>query len=419
MHASTRTARSRFGFLPCLAALALASTGAIAQARDEALFAAATAEQPALVQTLQRLVEIETGTGHAEGLAALADLLEAELKALGAQVQREKAAGPVAGENVIARLPGRPGGPRVLLLAHMDTVYPKGTLAKSPFRVEGARAYGPGIADAKGGIAVVLHALRLLKARGGAALGEIVVLFNPDEERGSFGSRERIQALAAEADHVLSFEPTTAGREGLTLGTSGIAYVTATVKGRAAHAGAAPELGVNALVEAADLVLRTQDLDDRARGLRFNWTVAKAGTVSNIVPDEAVVNADVRYFRNEDLEPLMQRLQAAAQRTRVPGAEVTVRVERGRPAFDAGPQGRALAQRAIAIYAEVGGALALVERTGGGTDAAYAALSGKPVLESLGLPGAGYHSTQAEYVDLSAVPRRLYLAARLIAELAR
>lgn len=412
MHA---TSRLRAAALLC----ALACGTAAAQTRDEALFAAATAEQPALVQTLQRLVEIETGTGHAEGLAALADLLEAELKALGAQVQREKAAGPVAGENVIARLPGRPGIPRLLLLAHMDTVYPKGTLAKSPFRVEGARAYGPGIADAKGGIAVVLHALRLLKARGGAALGEIVVLFNPDEERGSFGSRERIQALAAEADHVLSFEPTTAGREGLTLGTSGIAYVTATVKGRAAHAGAAPELGVNALVEAADLVLRTQDLDDRARGLRFNWTVAKAGTVSNIVPDEAVLNADVRYFRNEDLEPLMQRLQTAAQRTRLPGAEVTVRMERGRPAFDAGPQGRALAQRAVAIYAEVGGALALVERTGGGTDAAYAALSGKPVLESLGLPGAGYHSTQAEYVDLSAVPRRLYLAARLIAELAR
>lgn len=419
MHASHRTALARLG-LPCFATIAIASAGA--HARDEALFAAATAEQPALVQTLQRLVEIETGTGHAEGLAALADLLEAELKALGAQVQREKAAGPVAGENLIARLPGRrggPGGKRVLLLAHMDTVYAKGTLAKSPFHVDGARAYGPGVADAKGGIAVVLHALRLLKSHGGEGLGEIVVLFNPDEERGSFGSRERIQALAAEADFVLSFEPTTAGREGLTLGTSGIAYVTATVKGRAAHAGAAPELGVNALVEAADLVLRTQDLDDRARGLRFNWTVAKAGTVSNIVPDEAVVNADVRYFRNEDLEPLMQRLQAAAQRTRLPGAEVSVRMERGRPAFDAGPQGRALAQRAVAIYGEVGGTLALVERTGGGTDAAYAALSGKPVLESLGLPGANYHSNQAEYVDLSAVPRRLYLAARLIAELAR
>lgn len=414
MHATRR--------LPTAAALlcALACATAAAQVRDEALFAAATAEQPALVQTLQRLVEIETGTGHAEGLQALADLLEAELKALGAQVQREKAAGPVAGENLIARLPGRAGARRVLLLAHMDTVYPKGTLAKSPFRVDGARAYGPGVADAKGGIAVVLHALRLLKARGGGSgLGEIVVLFNPDEERGSFGSRERIQALAAEADFVLSFEPTTAGREGLTLGTSGIAYVTATVKGRSAHAGAAPELGVNALVEAADLVLRTQELDDRARGVRFNWTVAKAGTVSNIVPDEAVLNADVRYFRNEDLEPLMQRLQAAAQRTRLPGAEVTLRMERGRPAFDAGPQGRALAQRAQAIYAEVGGTLALVDRTGGGTDAAYAALGGKPVLESLGLPGAGYHSTQAEYVDLSAVPRRLYLAARLIAELAR
>lgn len=404
--------------LPALVfATALLAAGPAA-ARDEALLAAATAEQPALVRTLERLVAIETGTGHAEGLAALADLLEGELRATGATVVREKAAGPVAGENVIGRLKGR-GTRRVLLMAHMDTVYPRGTLAKSPFRIEGARAYGPGVADAKGGIAVVLHTLRLLKARGDEGFGEIVVLFNPDEERGSFGSRERIQQLAAEADAVLSFEPTTAGRETLVLGTSGIAYVTATVKGRAAHAGAAPEIGVNALVEAADLVLRTQDLDDRAAGLRFNWTVARAGTVSNIVPDEAVLNADLRYARNEDLEPLLQRLQAAAQRTRLPGADVQLRVERGRPAFDAGPHGRALAQRAVAVYAEVGGALGLMERTGGGTDAAYAALAGKPVLEGLGLPGAGYHSTMAEYVDLSAVPRRLYLAARLAAELSR
>lgn len=389
-----------------------------AAARDDALYAAAAAEQPALVKTLERLVSIETGTGHAEGLAAMADLLEAELKAVGATVTRHKAAGPVVGDNVVGRLAGR-GGKRLLLMAHMDTVYVKGTLAKAPFRVEGERAYGPGIADAKGGIAVILHTLRLLKARAMNDFGEIVVLFNTDEERGSFGSRDLITALAREADFVLSFEPTGAGREGLTLGTSGIAYVTAVVKGRAAHAGAAPELGVNALVEAADLVLRTQDIDDKARGLRFNWTVLKAGNVSNIIPDEATVSADLRYARNEDVEAALKKLEAAAQKKRLPDAEVQIRVERGRPAFDAGPGGRLLVDKAVAIYKEAGATLGVVERTGGGTDAAYAALSGKPVIESLGLPGFGYHSNQAEYVDLAAVPRRLYLALRMIGELGR
>lgn len=392
--------------------------GGPAAARDDALFTAAAAEQPALLKTLERLVNIETGTGHAEGLAAMADLLEAELKAVGATVARHKAVGPVVGDNLVGRIAGR-GGKRLLLMAHMDTVYAKGTLAKAPFRVEGERAYGPGIADAKGGIAVILHALRLLKARAMNDFGEIVVLFNTDEERGSFGSRDLITALAREADFVLSFEPTSAGKEGLTLGTSGIAYVTAVVKGRAAHAGAAPELGVNALVEAADLVLRTQDLDDKARGLRFNWTVLKAGGVSNIVPDEATVSADLRYARNEDMEAALKKLEAAAQKKRLPDAEVQIRVERGRPAFDAGPGGRLLVDKAVAIYKEAGATLGVVERTGGGTDAAYAGLAGRPVIESLGLPGFGYHSNQAEYVDLAAVPRRLYLALRMIGELGR
>jgi glutamate carboxypeptidase len=156
-------------------------------------------------------------------------------------------------------------------------------------------------------------------------------------------------------------------------------------------------------------VLRTQDIDDKSRGLRFNWTVAKAGGVSNIIPDEARIDADLRYARNEDVDAAMKKLEAAAAKKRLPEAEVKISVERGRPAFDAGPGGRALVDKAVSIYKEVGATLDIVERTGGGTDAAYAALGGKPVIESLGLPGFGYHSNQAEYVDLAAVPRRLYL----------
>ncbi|MFY9511114.1 MAG: glutamate carboxypeptidase [Rubrivivax sp.] len=400
-----------------LVAAAFALPG-FAQTRDDKLFAAAQAEQAALLKTLERLVNIETGTGHAEGLAAMADLLEAELKAAGASVTRHKAAGPVVGDNIVGRIEGR-GGKRLLLMAHMDTVYVKGTLAKAPFRIEGDKAFGPGIADDKGGVAVILHALKMLQASGQRSFGSITVVFNTDEERGSMGSRDLITALAKEADAVLSFEPTGAGQESLTLGTSGIAYVSAVIKGKASHAGAAPELGVNALTEAADLVLRTQDIDDKARGLRFNWTVAKSGGVSNIIPDEATLNADMRYARNEDMEAALKKLEAAAQKKRLAAAEVQIRLERGRPAFDAGVGGKALVDKAVAMYAEVGGKLNVIERTGGGTDAAYAALSGKPVIESLGLPGFGYHSNQAEYVDISAIPRRLYLALRMIGDLGK
>ena len=395
-----------------------AAPAALAQRRDNALFDAATAEQPAVMKTLERLVNIETGTGDAEGLAASARYLEDELKALGFSVARHKAAGAAVGDNLVGRLKGR-GGKKLLLLAHMDTVYLKGILASAPYRVEGNKAYGPGIADDKGGIAVILHSLKLLTSYGFRDFDTITVLFNTDEEKGSFGSRDLIQAEAGQADCVLSFEPTGAGRESLTLGTSGIAYVRADITGRASHAGAAPEQGVNALVEAADLVLRTQDIDDKARGLRFNWTLAKAGAVSNIIPAAATLNADVRYARNEDFDAAMKTLEDKAQQKKLPEAEVRIVVTRGRPAFNAGEGGRRLVDKAVAFYKEAGGTLEIEERTGGGTDAAYAALSGKPVIESLGLPGFGYHSDKAEYVDTSAIPRRLYLTSRMIMDLAK
>lgn len=398
-----------------LAALALLPAWA---QRDESLLAAATAEQPAAVKTLERLVNIETGTGHAEGIAAMGQLLEAELKALGATVTRHKAAEPAIGDNIVGRIEGK-GGKRLMLMAHMDTVYPKGTLEKAPFRIDGNRAFGPGIADDKGGVAVILHTLKLLKARNFDQFGAITVLFNTDEERGSVGSRELIRTLARQHDAVLSFEPTVAMREMLLLGTSGTGGVEVKIKGKASHAGVAPELGVNALTEAADLILRTQHLDDRAAGVRFNWTIGRGGNVSNIIPDEAVISADIRYPNPQAFEAVLKKFEEAVAKKRLPDAQIEVNVRRGMPAFNAGAEGRKLVDKAQAIYREVGADLAVIERTGGGTDAAWAAQDGTPVIESLGLPGFNYHSNQAEYVMIDAIPRRLYLAARMVMDLSQ
>ena len=399
-----------------LLAGAFAAPAAFAQKRDNVLFEAATAEQPAVIKTLEKLVNIETGTGDAAGIAAAGNFLEGELKSLGFTVTRHKSAGLVVGDNIVGKLKGR-GGKNLLLISHMDTVYLKGILAKAPFRVEGNKAYGPGIADDKGGNAVILHTLKLLKDYGVRDYGSITVLFNTDEEKGSFGSRDLIQEEAKQADYILSFEPTSADAEKFSLGTSGIAYVQANIKGKASHAGAAPEQGINAVVEASDLVLRTMDLDDKAKGLRFNWTIMKGGAVNNIIPESATVNADVRYARNEDFEAAMKTLEERAQKKKVQGAEVAIVVTRGRPAFNAGEGGRKLIDKAMGFYREAGGTIDVEERTGGGTDAAYASLSGKPVIESLGLPGFGYHSDKAEYVMIDAIPRRLYMSARLIMDL--
>lgn len=390
--------------------LALAAASAWA-APDDSLLAAANAAQPAVLRTLQQLVEIETGAGDPEGLQAMATLLAERLAATGAEVTRHP------GGHVQATLRGSGRG-RVMLLAHADTVYPRGTLAKAPFRVDGVRAFGPGIADAKGGVALVLHALALLAERR-AGFAQVSVLINADEERGSTTSRDIIRRLAGEHDAVLSFEPTLSLRESFTRATSGVGGVQVQVAGRAAHAGAPASAGANALLELVDYMHRSADLDQPERGLRLTWTQAQAGAgANNVVPDTAWASADLRYAHEDDLAALEAALTQRAQRTRVPGTTVQVKLHRGRPAWVASAASLALMERAIALYREVGGDVAVVDRVGGGTDAAYAAQAGVPVLEGLGLPGFGYHSTQAEYVMADAIPRRLYLAVKLALEVA-
>ena len=171
------------------------------------------------------------------------------------------------------------------------------------------------------------------------------------------------------------------------------------------------------MTEAADLILRTQDLDDKARGLRFNWTMGKAGTVRNVIPDEATIDADLRFMRNEDMDSTLSKLKERAAQTRLPEAKVEISTTVGRPAFVAGDQGKRLIDKANAIYKTLGHEIVVVPLTGGGTDAGFAALSGKPVIEGMGLPGFGYHSNQAEYVMIDAIPRRLYLSAQMVIEL--
>jgi glutamate carboxypeptidase len=365
------------------------------------------------LKTLERIVKIETGTGDKVGMPQLSALLASELKNLGAMVKLHKAAGDVVGDNVVGQLKGT-GGKNLLLMAHMDTVYPRGTLAKTPWRIVGNKAYGPGIGDAKSGIAVILHSLQLLKSRGFVDYGTITVLFNTDEEQGSHGSKALIESLAAKSDAVFSYEPTLTGPEVMTLNTSGIGAINVTIKGLAAHAGANPELGVNALAEASDFVLRTLDLDEGPGGLRFTWTRLNAGSVNNIVPDNATLYADVRYPTKADFDKLVVTLNERAVTKRVAKAEISIDVNPGRPPFNANAGGRALIQNAVDIYQSLGHQITVIPVTGGGTDAGYVTASGKPTIEALGLPGYGYHANVGEWVLIDAIPRRLYLSAQMI-----
>ena len=392
-------------------------------APDAAVLAAARAAEPAVIQSLKDMVAIESGTMDAPGVGRMADYAEARLKALGLQVERSQA-GAEPRDVLVGRLAGT-GQRRLMLIAHMDTVYWPGILASQPIRQDGNKLYGPGIADDKGGMAVVLHTLALLKAAGWQNYAQLTVLFNADEESGSGGSGDLIARLGEQHDVVLSYEPTAAKEvakaEGVLLAAAGAVPLTMTVKGRTAHAGAAPQLGRNALIEAAHQMLQTRDIAKGIPGAQLNWTTLETGKTRNQIPEIASVGADVRLTAAGADARLLAALRAqAAASTLVPDTEVSFALGAGRPPFVGGERTLALAKRAQAIYAELDNRpLTLVPGTGGGTDAGFANRSGKPaVLESLGLAGWGYHAKD-EYIEIDSIVPRLYLSARLLMDLGR
>jgi glutamate carboxypeptidase len=290
--------------------------------------------------------------------------------------------------------------------------------AAQPFRVEGDRAYGLGIADDKNGVALILHAVSVLRALGVREYGTLTVLVNGDEEISSPGSRALITRLGREHDVVISCEGSGAD-DAIRLATSGNGDVLLTVRGRASHAGSAPEQGRNAVIELAHQMLQTRDLSDPAVGLKMNWTVISGGTVRNIIPDSAQAMADVRVQRVADWDVIERRVRERVRNTLVPDTTVEVVVERRRPPLQPTAGSRLVAEHARQIYAGLGRTLTVVsEGTGGGTDAAIAALETQaPVLEGFGLIGFGAHSNAAEYVLISSIEPRLYLLSRLLADL--
>ncbi|MBL8660068.1 MAG: M20/M25/M40 family metallo-hydrolase [Rhodospirillales bacterium] len=398
-----------------LALCGFAPVGPVAAA--DPILKQAEAERPAFMETWQQLVDIDTGTGDKEGLAHVEGILVDRLKALGADVAVEPAAAGVAGNNIVATLKGS-GDRNFLLMVHYDTVFGEGEAAARPFRVENDRAYGPGVADAKGGLATIVHALAILKALDFDGYGTLTVLFNPDEEKGSTGSRDKIAELAKQQDYVFSYEPPDS--DAVTVATNGINYVFLDVKGRSSHAGSAPEEGRNAIIELAHQLLQLNDLGDADKGTTVNWTIVHGGAKRNIIPEVASAEGDMRYSDIGEYDRVLNEAQGIVEDHLIPDTTVEFRIQQGRPPLPKNPASMALAERAQDIYRQTGHDLdAIAMRFG--TDAGYAYVpdSETPaVLETMGIVGGGLHSPD-EFADATSVVPRLYLSARMIMDLSR
>lgn len=406
-----------------LALLFVALSPSVLAEPVDAVLAQAKANKGPLLDTLKDLVSIESGSRDVEGLQRISDLIADRLRALGGEVELIQSAEVYRMQDTPEK-PGRivratfrgTGTKKIMLIAHMDTVYLRGMLAKQPFRVDGDRAYGLGIADDKQGVAVILHTVAILQALKFRDYGTLTVLINGDEEISSPASRALLTRLGAEHDATLSFEGSRIESDKIALATAGIASVNLKVIGKASHAGSAPQLGINALYELAHQMLQMRDLSDPATGLKMNWTVAKGGTNRNVIPAEAEAVADVRVLRVADYDRIEAAVNERVKKQLLPEAKVQLTFERRRPPLEASPASQALARHAQGVYKELGMDLvADAVAEGGGTDAAFAALQTKnAVVERFGLRGFGAHSNSDEYVLVSSVEPRLYLAARLV-----
>ncbi|WP_420225620.1 M20/M25/M40 family metallo-hydrolase [Pigmentiphaga litoralis] len=412
-----------------LAAAGLVAVGGNAIAAPQAdIHALAQKQQQPYLDTLRDLVHIESGSKDIEGTEKIANYVAGKLREQGGKVDIIQPTDiyklgdtpDKIGPMVHAEFKGK-GKSRIMLIAHLDTVYLRGMLKDQPFRVEGDRAYGLGIADDKQGVALILHTVAMLRQLNVDNYGTLTVLMNSDEEISSPGARSTMTRMGADQDAVFSFEG--GGPDGgVRLATSGIGAAMLKVEGKASHAGARPEDGVNALYELSHQLLQMKDLSKPDTGLKLNWTVASAGTNRNVIPAEATAQADARALRVADFTELEQAMQAKVGNKLLAASKVQLNFEVRRPPLEANDTSRRLAKQMQDIYSQdLGLKMTVAEKaTGGGTDAAFAALKARGgVIEGMGLTGHGAHSNDAEYVQVGTIVPRLYLVTRMIRDMSK
>ena len=344
-----------------------------------------------MLELLRELVEIESPTGDT---GELHERLAPELRALGFAVERD-------GESLRADRPG--DGAPLLLLAHLDTVWARGTLASMPWRVEAGRAHGPGVYDMKGGIVVLLEALRRT-----ASTRALRVVATADEEIGSPDSRRALAAAAEGAAAALVVEPPD-GDGHLKTARKGIGRFRYRITGRPSHS-STPDRGASAVDELARLVLRLHALSEPERGVTLNVGVVGGGTRENVVAAEAFADVDVRVRTVADGDRLDAVLRGLSAETR--GTELALEGSWTRPPLERSEGSALLFEAARRHGLELG--LDLRETSSpGGSDGNLVGALGVPVLDGLGAVGGGAHAVD-EHVLVDSLEPRAELLARLL-----
>lgn len=359
-----------------------------------------------ILDGIRRWVEIETPTEVPAQVNRLADLVADGYRDLPASIERI-AGRDGCGDHLAARSSWGQDTPGILVLSHLDTVHPLGFVERLPFKIEGDRAFGPGIYDMKGGAYLAYHAFRTICADGARPPLGITQLFTSDEEIGSPTSRALIEAEGRKAKYVLVTEPARDGGKIVT-GRKGVARFEAFIKGVPAHAGTRPQDGRSAIRELGNVITTLEAMNDVARGVSVNVGVVRGGTKPNVIAEEAYAEIDMRVPTMADADELVAKILGLTSRTE--GVSVRVVGELNRPPYEKSNAGAALYEHAKTLAAGIG--FELVDTaTGGGSDGNFTAPH-TATLDGLGVDGEGAH-THYEQLYISSIEPRARLLYRL------
>jgi glutamate carboxypeptidase len=375
----------------------------------QALRDRAQARYPEFLDELEAMVNVDCGSWSSDGVNRIADMCERRFVAHGWEVERRPHDGePRLGDLVVGRLHGA-GGPNVLLIGHMDTVFDDGTAAERPFRVEGDIARGPGVSDMKAGLLGGFFATHVLQDAGFDGFGTITYVCNPDEEIGSPFSGPVIRDLAPQHDAALVLEGARENGD-IVSARKGITDYTIRFEGRAAHAGVEPEKGRNAILQAAHTIIALQALNGRWPGVTINVGVARGGTRTNVVPERCEIHVDLRSPELATLEAAEAEIARLCGEPVVPDVSARIEGQGWHRPMEKDEASQRLVDIAVGAASELGFELRDAA-TGGASDANTTSAAGTPTIDGLGPVGGDDHGP-AEWVDLtSVVPRTALLAA--------
>ena len=370
------------------------------------LLRAASQHRPKMLQRVGELVRVESPTEDREAVNRCVSLVEAWAQTAGGQSRRH----PLrrAGDLLVSRFgPSRSRAKPLMLLGHLDTVWPLGTLEKMPFRTRAGRAWGPGVLDMKTGVVMAFTAMELLRGR---LTRPVILLLNSDEETGSQHSRALTESLARKCAAVFVLEPGQGLAGAYKTARKGIAHYRLEVRGVAAHSGVDFAQGHSAVLELGRQIERVSAFTDPSRGITVNAGVIGGGTRSNVVAAEAWAEFDVRIARAADAERMERRFQSL----RPVDGKCTLAVSGGlnRPPMERTPGTVALFRSAAAMAAGLGFALQEAA-TGGGSDGNFTSALGIPTLDGMGAVGEGAHAATESILLDALVPRTALLAAMI------